>query len=57
MPCPVTPQDFFYIYGGEQLAEEVNNLSNECSHLCNKSRSKLEGQQGAEKQMLLWGLG
>ncbi|EFJ49044.1 hypothetical protein VOLCADRAFT_120813 [Volvox carteri f. nagariensis] len=42
---PSSFQDFFYIYGGEQLAEEVNNLSNECSHLCNKSRSKLEGDQ------------
>ncbi|GLI62012.1 hypothetical protein VaNZ11_004587 [Volvox africanus] len=42
---PSSFQDFFYIYGGEQLAEEVNNLSNECAHLCNKSRSKLEGDQ------------
>ncbi|GLC49005.1 hypothetical protein PLESTB_000172200 [Pleodorina starrii] len=42
---PASFQDFFYIYGGEQLAEEVNNLSNECAHLCNKSRSKLEGDQ------------
>ncbi|GFR52412.1 hypothetical protein Agub_g14984, partial [Astrephomene gubernaculifera] len=42
---PASFQDFFYIYGGEQLAEEVTHLANECAHLCNKSRSKLEADQ------------
>ncbi|KXZ51050.1 hypothetical protein GPECTOR_14g37 [Gonium pectorale] len=42
---PSTFQDFFYIYGGEQLSEELAGLSNECAHLLNRSRSKLEGDQ------------
>ncbi|KAG2432012.1 hypothetical protein HYH02_013083 [Chlamydomonas schloesseri] len=44
---PSNFKDFFYIYGGEQLSEEVDKLSNECSHLCNKSRAKLEADQQA----------
>lgn len=45
---PPPSQDFFYIYGGEQLSEEVDKLSNECSHLCNKSRAKLEGEHDVQ---------
>lgn len=41
---PLRSQDFFYIYGGEQLAEEVAGLANECAHLVNRSRSRLEGE-------------
>ena len=45
-PPPIfRPQDFFYIYGGEQLLEEVDELCNECAQLCNKSRARLEGVQ------------
>lgn len=40
---PASYEDFFYIYGGEALAEELEALANECSHACNRSRSKLEG--------------
>ena len=42
-PEPASFEDFFYTYGGVQLSEELEDLANECSRTCNKSRSKLEG--------------
>ncbi len=43
---PESFEEFFSLYGGQQLHEELMQLSNECARTCNRSRAKLEpGQQ------------
>mmetsp|Transcript_24482 Transcript_24482/g.53488 ORF Transcript_24482/g.53488 Transcript_24482/m.53488 type:complete len:850 (-) Transcript_24482:513-3062(-) len=42
---PASFDDFFHLYGGQQLCDEVQDLSNECARVCNKSRARLEAAQ------------
>ncbi|GAX75250.1 hypothetical protein CEUSTIGMA_g2695.t1 [Chlamydomonas eustigma] len=54
---PKTFEDFFSLYGGIQLCDEVTALSNECAKTCNKSRSRLDDGQKEHLDSLTMKLG
>lgn len=50
-------EHYFYISGGREACEELEALTNDCSRLCNRTRSQLEAEQKALLDQTLAELG